>query len=216
MGHIYTLIFINKTSQKTTACLFQKLKSVNFGKSMNVAWQTKMTHSNTRAQFKWSCMYDFVWGEPGKIKPHIIFAPSQILSANLDTENSITFTYQSGAYLFKNLGSTNPPNQFVINESNQLPNDQQAAVGIGMAKKPTNIIQALPNVNLCIRPNIPPRYFITAGNYTQGEVLPNKFSITPHRVKFPSNVYSMTAILKPDFTFKIMTTQEANENGIFS
>ncbi len=88
----------------------------------------------------------------------------------------------------------------------------QASVGIGMSGFGTFVAPAQPNMNLIFTPN--PEYWITFGTYVQGEVVDITAVNNPAQIKFPLNVYSMTAILNPDNTWTITSTAQANANFI--
>ncbi|HEV8432375.1 MAG TPA: hypothetical protein VGR95_03105 [Thermoanaerobaculia bacterium] len=73
-----------------------------------------------------------------------------------------------------------------------------------MAGWGTTVVQALPNFQTVFTPR--PRFFITFGNYSRGQVLDTRLITTKAEISFPPGVLSMTATLNPDFTWTITQT----------
>ncbi len=202
----YTLIFKNNSTLPGNACVYQK--DPGFGPNiMSLAWFSKYAFQTTQLTFQWKVDYSFVWSQTGQLIPGVIFAASQYWPADLSTSNKVTFTNQAGAYTFKDQVPGPTQGSLYIYEDGKLPSNQ-ASVGIGMSGYGTFVQQAQPNLELAFTPH--PEYWITFGNYTQGQVL-NVQSITQAaRVEFPVNVFSMTAILNPDNTWTINSTAAVN------
>lgn len=206
----YSVIFVNNSNNLTSACLFQKMPRVNQSGLFQLAWQASKAYPTVSVRFQWTVSYDFIWGKTGKLEAGISFFAAQVVPANLSTTNQITFDYLSGAYLFKNQSQGAAPNSLTILESAQIPADQTTSIGIGMSGKGTCVLQASPNLNVNFTPDSPPQYFITAGDYAQGDVLPSTILNAVAPIVFPTNVYSMTAILKQNNTWDVQTTQAVN------
>lgn len=207
----YSLVFFNNSSQTGSACVYQQDPDISIPNVMSLAWFAKAAAPTTKILFTWAIEYDFVWSETGSLVPGVIFVASQTWDADLQSENQVTFTRQGGAYTFQGQQPGPRSGSLYITEDGSIPANQ-ASVGIGMSGFGTFAVQAQPNTNLIFTPQ--PQYWITFGNYVQGEVMDITSVNNPARIQFPPNVYSMTAILNPDNTWTILPTADAN--GLFA
>jgi len=207
MGTQYTLRFINNSQNTAVACVYQTDPDIGVPNVMSLAWFAKGAAPTTHVAFTWQIDYCFVWSEVGTLAPGVMFDASQAWDADLLASNQVSFTCQGGVYTFANQQAGPSPGSLTILEDSTLPANQ-AAVGIGVSKKPAYVVQAQPNWNLTFRPK--PRYFITFGTFLEGEVLDVQSISHKAEVRFPPNVYSMTAILNPDNTWNVKPTSEVN------
>lgn len=205
----YSVIFVNNSSQTGSACIYQKDPDITIPDVMSLAWFAKDAAPTTKIAFSWSIEYDFVWSETGTLVPGVVFMASQVWPADLSSDNQVTFTNSDGAYTFSNQIAGPRTGNLYIKEDESIPVGV-ASVGIGMSGFGTFVVQAQPNMNLIFTPD--PEYWITFGNYMQGEVVDITEVNNPAQIKFPPNVYSMTAILNPDNTWTITSTAQANAN----
>jgi hypothetical protein len=173
----------------------------------SLAWFSKYTYPTTTEKFDWKIEYNFVWSETGILDTGVIFFPSQTWKADLSTKNKITLTYEK-AFTFKD--QTQGPNQdklYIWNDGTIPP--QKASVGIGIDGKSVFAVQAQYNMDVIFTPK-PPKYWVAFGNYKEGQVLDIKEMSIVKEIVFPNNIFSMTAILKPDHTWNVMSTPEEN------
>jgi hypothetical protein len=204
-GVQYTLIFVNNSSQQGDACVYQQ--DPNIGPDvMSLSWFSKTAAPTTKIQFQWSIQYNFVWSQTGVLTPGVIFAASQTWDADLSTTNKVTLNSNGGAYSFQNQTAGPAPGNLYISETGTVA--ANAAVGVGMSGFGTFVVQTQPNWNLVFTPH--PEYWITFGTYTQGEVMDITSVNNPAQIKFPANIYSMTAILNADNTWTIQSTSAVN------
>lgn len=206
-GVNYTLIFKNNSTNSANACVYQQDPNIGVPDVMSLAWFSKYAFPTTTVTFQWTIDYSFVWSETGVLVPGVIFTATQNWGADLSTTNQVTFSHPGQAYTFQNQTAGPQGGSLYITEDGTLP-IKQASVGIGMGGFGTFVVQAQPNWNLVFTPH--PEYWITFGNYTQGEVLDQTSISNPAKVAFPVNTYSMTAILNPDNTWTVMPTSNAN------
>ena len=203
----YSLIFVNNSSQTGSACVYQQDPDITIPDVMSLAWFAKRAAPTTRVAFSWSIEYDFVWSQTGTLVPGVVFVASQTWPADLSNSNQVTFTNLGGAYTFYNQMKGPRAGSLYITEDGTIPAGQ-ASVGIGMSGFGTFAVQAQPNMNLVFTPH--PEYWISFGNYVQGQVVDISSMNNPAQIQFPPNVYSMTAILNPDNTWTITSTAQAN------
>jgi len=204
----YNLIFVNNSSQLGSACVYQQDPGIGMLDVLSLAWFSKAAAPTSRVQFNWTGDYSFVWSETGTLVPGAMFTASQTWDADLSRTNQVQFTYLAGgAYTFQNQTHGPRPGSLYILEDGTIP-PNQASVGIGMGGSGTFVMQAQPNMQAIFTPT--PQYWITFGNYIQGEVLDLTTINNPAEIVFPPNVYSMTAILSPNNTWTVAPTSSIN------
>lgn len=207
IGTQYSVVFVNKSTQTGNACMFQQDPDISIPNVMSLAWFAKRTAPKTTVIFRWSIEYDFVWSETGNLTPGVVFVASQVVPADLSTANQITFGKSDGAYTFSSQGKGPRTGNLYITEDGTIP-PNAVSVGVGMSGFGTFAVDAQPNSNLTFTPH--PQYWITFGNYVQGQVMDIGHVNNPAQIVFPTNVYSMTAILNPDNSWTIMPTAQVN------
>lgn len=207
----YSLIFQNNSVNAGSAAVYQTDPNIGVPNIMSLAWFSKFTLPTTNVVFQWTIDYSFVWSQTGTLKPGVVFLASQNWQADLSSTNQVTLTYQNspqgGAYTFQNQGPGPQQGTLYIVEDNTVPLSQ-ASVGIGMSGAGTFVTQAQPNLQLTFTPH--PQYWITFGNYTQGQVLDTGSITNPGKIQFPPGVYSMSALLNRDNTWTIQPTSTVN------
>jgi len=207
MGTQYTLRFVNNSQVTAQACVYQTDPDIGVPGVMSVAWFAKGAAPTTRIAFSWEIDYSFVWSEIGTLAAGVMFDASQVWDADLSATNQVTFTHEGGIYTFENQHSGPHPGSLYVLEDSKLPHNQ-AAVGIGVSGRPAYVVQAMPNWNLCFTPK--PKYWITFGNFDEGEVLDVQSISHKAEIQFQPNIYSMTAILNPDNSWTVKPTSEVN------
>ncbi len=204
-GPTYSVIFINNSNQSGSACLFQRPQDVP--NAFPVAWFAKFSNPATTIRFQWTLDYSFVWAETGSLMPGVMFQPAQLWEADPNGNNTVTFTY-NGFYTFQDLQRGSNPGTLLIKTTGMIPM-RQASIGIGMSGSAICATQAQPNWNNMFPAR--PDYWITFGNYQQGEVLdPNRIP-NAMQINFPAGVYAMTATLNADMSWTIRPSSMSNE-----
>ncbi len=196
---IYSLTFKNNSTRSGSAAVYQTSPNLPPG-AMSLVWFSKFANPNTQIVFQWQIDYSFVWAQTGVLKPGVVFLAAQMWQADLSSSNQVTFSQQGGMFTFQNQGPGPQQGTLYILENNTI-SLNQAAVGIGMSGAGTFVVQALPNYKLSFTPQ--PQYWITFGDYIQGQVLDVTTIPSPARVDFPAGVYSMTATLNQDDSWTI-------------
>jgi hypothetical protein len=205
----YSILFVNNSGNAGSACVYQQNPNAGDPNVMSLAWFAKYAFPTTKISFQWTVDYDFIWSQTGTLVPGIIFMASQVWPADLSTANLVTLTCVGGAYTFKNQTAGPTPGNLYINQDETIP-PKQAAVGIGMSGAGTFAVQAQPNWNLTFTPPAVPQYWITFGNFTQGEVIDTAGLTNAVQIQFPVNTYSMTATLNADNTWTVQPTYTMN------
>jgi hypothetical protein len=216
-GTQYTLRVNNNSTNMVDMCTFQKDPNIGVPNVMSLAWFAKTAWPSTNLAFRWTIDYSFSWSETGELKPGVYFDASQTWPADPSVDgvstdrsggNQIGFSHESNAYRFT---STPTPGaqtgSLYIKQDAKIPL-KQASVGIGMAGSGTFAVQSQPNLNLTFTPH--PKYFLAAGTFTQGEVLDVGSITNPVEIRFPANVFSMTATLNEDNTWTVVPSVKEN------
>lgn len=207
MGVKYTVRFVNQSTNSGDVCMFQKDPDLGMSNVFSLAWFTKYAHPSTKLDFRWEVDYSFVWSETGVLTPGVVFDATQEWPTDLKTNNQVTLTYDRGAYRFKDQTKGDREGLMYIGQDKSVPL-RQASVGIGMSGAGTFVLQAQPNINLTFTPH--PTYWIAFGEFIPGEVLDIQHITGAAQIKFPANVFSMTAILQEDNTWRIAPTASVN------
>jgi hypothetical protein len=217
-GTQYTLRVINNSTNFADMCVYQEDPDIGVPNVLSLAWFAKPAQPTTTVVFRWTIDYSFVWSETGTLIPGVYFDASQVWPADpsvLGTSspskggNQIGFSHPSaGAYTFTSTPSTGAQKgSLYIKEDSNIPL-KRASVGIGMSGAGTFAVQSQPNLNLTFTPH--PIYYLAAGTFTQGEVLDIGSVTNPTDIRFPANVYSMTATLGEDNAWSVTPTRGLN------
>ena len=198
----YTLKFENQSNNIGNVCMYQTDPKFDQDDNvMSLAWFIKRTNPETNVKFEWGIDYSFVWSETGELKPGVIFEASQVVAADLQSEDLAVFDYDQEAFVIKNESSNGQAGSLEITETVNIPFNK-ASIGIGMSGAGTFVKAAQPNMNLKVTPH--PEYWITFGNYEKGQVLDITEITNKQKIVFAPNQYSITAILQQDNTWKIV------------
>ena len=197
----YSVTFKNESSNFGDICIYQEDPDLDIA---SLAWLTKFIHPMTTVKFTWSTDYIFIWIKTDKLHSKTIIQSSEIMNTDLNKNNMVELSYENNAYMFKNLQTNlDKADELCIVENGSIPlND--ALVGIGMSGVGTFVKQAQPNMNLFFRPH--PKYWISFGEYSQGEVLDITRITNKALLEFKPNVYSLTATLSQDNSWEITTS----------
>ena len=203
-GTDYTLIFKNESSNTGDACVYQTDPDMDIQDVMSLAWFAKGAAPTTTLKFDWTIDYCFAWSEVGELIPGVIFEATQIWDADLVTSNQVTLKMLPGdIYTFVGQQAGKYPGNLYIFGDSSLP-IKNTAVGIGMSGSPTYVMRAQPNWSWIYTPK--PLYWITFGTFEPGEILDVESISNKAAIHFPANIYSMTAVLKPDNTWEVYPT----------
>ena len=202
----FSIIFVNKSNNAGSATIYQNDPSLGVSGAHSLAWFSKFANPDTSAFFDWTVDYSFTWADTGVLAPGVIYRSAQTLPADLTTSNQTTLTF-NGGFQFINQGAGPIAGSLQVLQDNTIP-PRQGAVGIGLGERPVYAVQAQPNISLTFNPK--PQYFLTFGNFLEGEVLDLASITNAVALDFPSRTFSLTVTLNPDNTFTVKPTSEAN------
>jgi rhizosphere induced protein len=214
----YTLRVVNQSSNFFDMCVYQEDPDLGVPDALSLAWFAKPAYPTTTVVFRWGIDYSFIWSETGELKPGVYFDASQVWPADPSVNgvagptkpgNQIGFSHpDKNAYTFTSTPTANArTGSLYIKEDNTIPL-KRAAVGIGMSGSGTFAVQSQPNMNLTFTPH--PIYYLAAGTFSEGEVLDIASITNPTDVQFPPGVFSMTATLLQNNSWKVEPSLNAN------
>ncbi|MGW6403705.1 hypothetical protein [Streptomyces sp. NPDC055134] len=190
----YTLTVTNNSTEFQDVCLFQKTAGLGVPAALSLAWLTAPAHPGKTVTFTWTVTYSFVWAVTGPLMSGIPFMDWEQAAADPDDElqNQTGFDFDNGNYGFVPAsGSGTPLGGLGIQVLPTVPDDT-ASVGIGMDSSPVFAAQAVPGAKLVFTPH--PQYWITAGTFSQGEVLEVEEITDEAEIPF-DDTFSMNAVL---------------------
>ncbi|MCD4783983.1 MAG: hypothetical protein K8T10_09190 [Candidatus Eremiobacteraeota bacterium] len=188
----YTLKVNNNSFFSGTICIYQDNPNIGVSDVSSIAWLTEYVNPNSSTTFSWTENYSFHNSETSDLTPGLIFLSMQTLGANLSSTNKVTLTNSSGYCQFTNQTAGPSKGNLYIEQDNSVPSNQ-AAVGIGMYGRTTYAVMAQPDMTYTFTLN--PKYWITHGDYTSGQVLDTNNISNKKEFVFPSGCYSMNAVL---------------------
>lgn len=207
-GVMYSLVFVNNSPETFDAAVYQNDPDLGNPNVESLAWFTKTAAPSTTVVFSWTIDYSFVWCQTGQLRPGVLFNASQVWPADLSTSNKVGFTQQGGAYTFEDQIQGAQAGTLYISQDQTI-GSGQASVGIGMSGSGVYAVQAEPNLQVNFTPH--PQYWITFGQFVQGQVLDiGQITDTAAHIEFPHDVNSMTAILNNDNTWSVQQTSAVN------
>jgi hypothetical protein len=126
------------------------------------------------------------------LKPGALYRPDQTLSVSAEDGAELTDTHGD-----LGMHRASPPEKadgkLSLEELSTIPANR-ASVALGMSGRPASVVKAEPNRTLRFTPH--PTYWITAGSFTEGEVINPRTVSDPLRLKFGAKG-AITVILHP-------------------
>lgn len=205
-GTSYSLTVINDSTNFVDFCVFQSAPDLGVQNVNALAWLAEPAYPTTTVEFDWTVDYSFVWSNKGGLALGSVFHASQTWPADpsgVSAPQQALLTYGQGAYTFNEGAApvTSPVvGNLYIREDASVPL-REASVGIGMSGRGTFVVPAQPNQNLVFTPH--PKYWVTAGTFTPGQVIDEEQISDKAAVAFPPGVFAMTATLNQDNTWTV-------------
>ena len=203
MAQKYKLTINNEGNRDWKFYVYQKAPNRRQPDEFSLAWLVSpyLLRKHAQVEFEWSLEYAFIWNKSGKLKPGVTVVTSGKQECSPSGYNATIFKAEPAPGLSKPTKEAKSGMLLIKDDGDVAPDT--FAVGIGMSGTGTFLQQAGPSL---IHQFIPtPSYWVAAGiDVKVGSVLDIQ-SITPtSEVRFPPNVYSMTATLTQDNTWSIV------------
>ena len=191
----YTLRLINQSQSSTDILVFQTDPSFS-AKAVPLVWQDAPLNAGAQTALTWSPDYSVSLSDSANLKAGAVYRPVQTLSVTPGApgEDGVDLTDANGVI---GLHRVSPPSQskdtLSLDELNKIP-AADASVAIGMAGRPASALIAHANQSLRFAPH--PSYWITSGNFTEGEVINPQTVSNPMRLHLGTNG-ELTVTLHP-------------------
>ena len=195
----YTINFVNNSGSAGSFCVFQQNPNSPNPGVFSLAWLAQFVNPNGKVSIGWNTDFYFFWAKTGRLKPGVIFNAGEALLADTNENNSVTVTKDNGNYQF--IKQTKYVHGKFMITSDQNTAINQASVGIGMSGSGTFAVQAQPQMAFVFEPR--PEYWITFGDFKQGQVLDASAINNPAQIIFPHGIFSMDVTLNADGTWSI-------------
>ena len=170
-----------------------------------LAWQVSHERIKTGEQitFRWTASYEFMCAATSVPPPGGVFHVTDTESADLTTHNYTTLSMKFGKPTLSQPTKGQQAGSLSIHaESNIPPNE--FSVGIANSKKGAYAVDAMPSMTYMFTPNPRFCYISTTDDHVaEGEVINPAIISQTTGVKFPSNVYTMTATYQSNNTWVI-------------
>jgi hypothetical protein len=151
--------------------------------------------------FSWKAKYSFVWSEVEKIRPGATFHATGHKECDPKDKNVVNFSFcDDTPHLSDAFGGEEKGTLTIIDGDNIPPN--RFAVGVSMSGKTIYVANAKSKMKHVFIPR--PNYWINAMNeVTEGMFMDIKTITQSGELKFPHNVFELTATLQKNNTWKI-------------
>lgn len=190
----YSLWFVNQSGSAGKACVYHDSSNIKPSQSNPVvlAWMLTGVNPSVWANFIWTTGYNFAWFDYDSPQTQ------QIITANIDTDNSAPLSYNQYGYSFGKTKSDSTC-QLSVQSDGSIPVDNNTVAGIGMHGAGTFAFPSQPNVKFSFAPTPDAKlvYCISFGAYVfeVNDKLDTDILNPPGKITFPSGVSTMTAVL---------------------
>lgn len=192
----YTLWFVNQSLRSGQACLYHDLANAACNQQgvRQHAWRVAGANPGVVVCFEWGLDYDFVWLDDSEAASSCQFA-----SAEPERGSAVVLTQTHFGYAFGERGEPAPGGQLIIQGDRSLIATLAPSAGLGMHGGAALSVTAGPNITTVFTPvrQAQLAYWISFGAYDlkpNAPVHPAQLNL-PARIRFPEQVYTMTAAL---------------------
>ena len=175
---------------------------------LTLAWFASPFHiaPGDMTTFSWNTNYQFVWSATGEVKPGITFKATGSKEGDPQVKNQTKFTFVNDTPDLSDPTTGGPQGSLTIHDGDTVP-PKTFAVGVGMSGNGTYVVNAGPNLVHQFTPT--PAYYVAAiEEVEEGQVMDIKTITETGDLKFPPNVYSLTATLKADNTWDVQPSSK--------
>ncbi len=197
----YSIRLENNSPSEKNIILFQYDSDISNSTLASLVWFTNMVPSLSYITFNWVEDYSFCWGQTEVLIPGIIFSAAQSKQANLTSMNKITLESSNSNYLFTDQTSGPESGKLYIYQDGSISLDA-VSVGIGMSGSPIYARQAMPNVITTFKIS-KPKYFVTVGDFIQGEVPDVNSLSNTQEISFPDGTYQAKVFINEDESWSV-------------
>lgn len=163
-------------------CLYQDIPGRFNSEIYQLAWVVQPCAYGEQIKFTWTTSYQYQWGVLEEFENGARFDPSSNFPCELDEleENSIQLVSVGNTYQFQRNHHSNIGGNLPIRKGKDI--DKSIAVGIAMDGKSVFATQGNSSVSSLIVPQ--PDYYVTFGNFKEGQVIDRQAAIDPLKIEF--------------------------------
>lgn len=179
----YTIHVRNDSNSFENFAVYQTDPDLPVANSYSLAWIVKGMLPSAKTDLSWNPDYSFSLSDSADLKAGVIYRSDQTLLVSPGTpgEDGVDLTYARDILGMVRAKSTNHSNGMLSLEEPRTTPRTSASVALGMAGRPAFAWKAEPNHSLSFTPH--PEYWITAGTFTQGEVINPRTVLNPLRLQ---------------------------------
>lgn len=167
----YTLEVRNNSTSVQDFVVYQSDPNLNANNASTLAWFVAPLKANARTDLSWNPDYSVSLSDSADLKVGAVYRPAQTLpvSPGAPGDDGVDLSYIGGVLGMDRAKSLDQSKGTLsLEEPRKIPRDD-GSVALGMAGRPAFAWKAEPNHTLRFTPH--PEYWITAGDFTQGEVI---------------------------------------------
>jgi len=200
----YLVTIVNNSTTPTDLTMYQSAADLGVPGAQSLAWVSTPADPGTTVTNGWSPGYGYTAAATGVLKPGVVYPPlyadNEVLP-DVAGENALQADFQNGVYSFADSSISCALGTVCLDEDSTIPADDSASISVNNWENPDFAVQAMPNTVLHMTP--PTTYFVTAGSYSQGQVLDTSSLANSAELDFSAGDVSVTATYNPDGTWTI-------------
>ena len=180
---VYTLTVRNESKSPTDIAVYQTDPGFSAA-ATPLVWQDVPVKANAETGLSWNSDYSLSWSNSADLKPGAVYRPDQTLSvsAGAARENAVELIDTHGDLgMHRVRPSEQADGALSLQALSTIP-PGSASVALGMSGRPASVVKAEPDQTLRFTPH--PTYWITAGTFTEGEVINPRNVADPLRLHF--------------------------------
>jgi hypothetical protein len=199
------VILMNKSGTPGNLVVYQRSEKETL---TPLAWQSHHTFPQTSVRIDWEdTEWIYAWSATTQIQPGAVFTIAQVTPATPTEGNQIELQADAdGTLQFVNQKNGAVPGYFTVIQAPSIPL-HSAAVGLGMDGKAAFATLARPNSRILFGSQI--SYWITFGDFAEGEFLFDLATLPSARLDFPPGVTTLVARLNADFSWTVGEASQA-------
>ena len=182
----YSLRVTNQSKTPADFAVFQ-IDPEFSGAAVPLVWQDVPLKAKAEAGLSWDASYSFSVSPSADLTPGAIYRPAQTLTVapGVTQDDGADLTDAQGVLGLHRAGpSEQSADTLTLKEPSTIPTGA-ASVALGMAGRPASALKAEADQTLHFTPH--PEYWITAGTFTEGEVINPRTVSHPLRLHFGTN-----------------------------
>ena len=201
-GVKYSIKCVNNSAASWYFYIYQRMLNQADSGIYSMAWMASPYKLSVQSYitFTWSADYSFFWFDTGALQPNVIPFAGGIQDAALPLANYTAFDVKNDTPQLAVPTGSDVQDQFSILPGADIPNGV-FSTGIGMSGFATFVQQSFINVMQSFGTNASFWVAASTNQVNVNQVLVQTDSLNSISFSFPSNIYSLTAVLQANNTW---------------